>query len=235
VGVARTAAELRQTATEVEALGHRVQVHPADVCDSAQVDAVVEQAVKTFGRLDILINNAGVALYGVTVPLPGQHPQYPRVDRDSSQRFSDEDWLRTLSVNLTGAFYCCRAVAPHMIAQGGGKIVNISSNASIQAYPYAAAYNTSKAGLNMLTRVLALEWAPYKITVNAVAPGFVLTRMSAHRWAVPEVAQERLNRVPLGRLPQVEEIAAAVLYLVGPSGDYVTGQIIHVDGGLTAP
>ena len=157
-----------------------------------------------------------------------------QADRETTTGMSDEEWHRIMDANLSSAFYCCRAVGPHMMKQGYGKVINVSSNNGSQAYPYVAAYSVSKAGMNMLTRILALEWAPYNISVNAIGPGEFRTAMTETSWVNPEAYQRHLDNIPMGREAGLREVGLMAAYFAGPESDYVTGQIVHIDGGITA-
>ena len=234
VVTARTQSEIAQTAKEVEALGRRALALQADVSSSSQVDSMVERALDQFGRIDILVNNAGKLLRMPVVPLPDQDLAPPLVSGDSSAGTTDDAWSEIMRTNLDGVFYCARAVARHMIPNGYGKIINISSNNALQAFPLVAAYNASKAAVNMLTRVLALEWAPYNICVNAIGPGDYHTEMTDPTWTDPEGRRRHLEGIPFGRGGDVRELGLLAAYLASPATDYMTGQIIYLDGGLTA-
>jgi NAD(P)-dependent dehydrogenase (short-subunit alcohol dehydrogenase family) len=195
----------------------------ADVSDEAAVRGLVDQMAKEFGRIDILVNNAGI------------FPRKPLRELDL------ETWERTIGVNLRGPYLTTRYAAEHMISGGrGGRIVNISSINSLRTYLGMAHYDASKAGLNALTRASALEYAPFNITVNTVAPGAVKTPGSiVIRTELgggdPAVADEAFaQRIPLGRWAEPAEIARAVLLFVSDASAYVTGQTVFVDGGLMA-
>lgn len=197
--------ELQQTGTD--ALGM-----PVNVADSADVDQLMETVKDRFGRVDILVNNAGITRDGLLL------------------RMKDDDWDTVLDVNLKGAFLCTRAVARLMTRQRNGRIVNISSVVGQMGNAGQANYCASKAGLHGLTRATARELAKRNITVNAVAPGFIQTDMTE---ALSEQQRnELLGQVPLARLGQVDDVAAAVLFLASDQAGYVTGQVIGVNGGM---
>ena len=230
----RTKSEVEKTAADVKALGVRAIAVPTDVGKSAEVDTLVQRTLDEFGKVDILVNNAGQVLHMPVAPFPDKTLKPPQADRETTTGMSDEEWHRIMDANLSSAFYCCRAVGPHMMKQGYGKVINVSSNNGSQAYPYVAAYSVSKAGMNMLTRILALEWAPYNISVNAIGPGEFRTAMTETSWVNPEAYQRHLDNIPMGREAGLREVGLMAAYFAGPESDYFTGQIVHIDGGITA-
>ena len=180
--------------------------------DAAGVKEAISTLAKGQGRLDILVNNAGISIDGLLL------------------RYSDDDWHRTLDVNLAGAFRCSRVAARTMARSRSGRIVNLSSVVASTGNSGQAVYAATKAGLEGMTRALARELASRGITVNAVAPGFIDTEMTA---ALPEAIREGyLSMVPLGRLGTGEDVASAVAYLAGPEASYVTGHVLAVNGGF---
>jgi NAD(P)-dependent dehydrogenase (short-subunit alcohol dehydrogenase family) len=188
---------------------------PCDVSDAAAVAAAVDAVGKRFGRLDALVNNAGVAVFA------------PLLET------SDADWSRILAVNLTGPFLCTKAAAPLMREHGGGAIVNITSISAVRASTLRSAYGTSKAGLAHLTKQLAVELASLGIRVNAVAPGPVDTAM-AKAVHTAEIRADYHDAIPLNRYGLEEELAEAVFFLASERASYITGQILAVDGGFDA-
>lgn len=211
------AEDLAATAAAIGAAGARAKAIALDVRQQESVEAAVAGAVAAFGRLDLLVNNAGVPL------------SKPALET------SREEWEAVLAVNLTGAFFMSREMGRHLIAAGRpGAIVSIASTHGAVGFPGAAAYGVAKAGVSHMTRVLAIEWAPYGIRVNAVAPGTTETPSRAPLLADPERRAAMLARIPLKRFGTAEEMAAAVRYLASPAAAYVTGQTLLVDGGLTA-
>ena len=211
--VARTAESLTEVATTLLALRpDSALVLPADVADEEAVNRAVEQTRAAWGRLDILVNNAGLVSPG------------------AFDRITPADWQRILNVNLTGAFLCCRAVAPIMQQQRAGRIINISSiSAQTGGVSGGAHYAASKGGLLAMTKTLARDLAPYGITVNAIAPGQIDTRPE---FLTPQQRQTLTGLIPLGRLGQPEEIAYPVLFLASPMASYLTGATLDVNGGI---
>jgi gluconate 5-dehydrogenase len=214
----RKAEHFEEAAAELSALGVRALGVRCDVTSLDDVRALVDRTKAEFGRIDVLVNNAGRAWVAPAATMPV------------------EEWRRVLEVNLTGAFLCAQAAGNVMIAQGGGKIINIASVAGLGgAMPEvldAIAYNASKGGLINFTRDLAVKWGRHKINVNAIAPGWFPSRMSS---AIVERWGDRLARnIPLGRIGGDEDLKGAVVYLASRASDYVTGQVLAVDGGQTA-
>ncbi|MDC0831704.1 3-oxoacyl-[acyl-carrier protein] reductase [Geitlerinema sp. FC II] len=232
--VSRTQAQLDSLVTEIKQTGRKALAISADLTDSSQVDRFVEQALNHYGKIDLLVNNAGQYQKRPIVPLPGVDLRPPVVPETVTSRISDAEWLNIFAVNIHAMFYCCRAVAPSMLARRQGAIVNVSSNSAIQASPYFAAYNSAKASVNMLTKVLALEWADYNIRVNAIAPGEYHTSLTDFSWSDEREKAKRLARIPLHRQGSLRELGLLVAYLASPAASYMTGQIIGIDGGLTA-
>jgi len=193
----------------------------ADISRAADVEALMNAAVDRFGGLDVLVNNAGVVL------------------ANSALETSEEEWDRILAINLKGAWLCARAAVPHMIRRGGGAIVNVASNAGLVGFPNAAAYCASKGGLAHLTKAMALDFAPFKVRVNAVCPGHTRTPMAdsfVASQADPEAFLDDFVRLqhPLGRMAEPEEIAHCIRFLAGDDASFVTGAVLPADGGFTA-
>jgi 3-oxoacyl-[acyl-carrier protein] reductase len=206
------AASGEATVADLQALGREAMFHGANVVDGAEVEAMVEAIMERFGRLDLLVNNAGVTRDGLLL------------------RMKDDQWDLVLDVNLKGAFHCTRAAARPMMKARGGRIINIASVAGITGNAGQANYSASKGGLIALTKTTALELAGRGVNCNAVAPGFIETAMTQQ--LSEEVRAGWLERIPLGRGGTPEDVAAAVVFLAGPASSYMTGQVLVVDGGL---
>ncbi len=216
VMAARTADKLDAAAAGVRRLGVEALAVPTDVNDTAQLTRLVDAAMTQFGRIDVLINNAGG-----TAPTPALHQ-------------SLKDFEAAFHFNVGTAFELSKLCAPHMAAKDGGAIVNISSAMSYMVDPGFVAYGTAKAALSHLTRLLACEWAP-RIRVNALAVGATETEsLGMFLTAMPEIRQTMIDMTPMGRLGTSEDIALAVLYLASPAGGWVTGKVFEVDGGTVA-
>lgn len=212
VVVSRTVENSEKVANEIRALGRKAWAFAVDVSDSAAVAAAGEKILAAAGRVDILVNNAGVTRDGLLM------------------RMSDADWDTVLDTNLKGAFLVTKAFNRAMLKQRSGRIINITSVIGIMGNAGQCNYAASKAGLIGFTKSAAREFAARGVTVNAIAPGFTETDMTADM--KPEMREVILKQIPLGSLGQAEDIASAALYLAGASGRYVTGQVLTVDGGM---
>lgn len=213
---ARSAAELGQLTEAIQAAGGEAAAMALDVRDVAQIETVFAAVQATFGRLDIVVNNAGLGA------------NHPALD------VTEADWDQMMDVNLKGLFFCCQAAGRIMLPQGAGRIINMSSQASVVGIRDHAVYCASKGGVNQLTRVLALEWSALGVTVNAVAPTFIYTPGTAERLDRPAYRQEVEARIPIGRVGTIADVAGAVIYLASPAAAMVTGTVLMVDGGWTA-
>ena len=212
VCVSRTQENSEKVAAEIRALGRKAWAFAVDVADSAAVSAAAEKILAEAGKVDILVNNAGVTRDGLVM------------------RMSDADWDTVLDTNLKGAFLVTKAFSRAMIKARTGRIINISSVIGLIGNAGQSNYAASKAGLIGFTKSCAREFAGRGITVNAIAPGFIETDMTAE--LNEALRAEILKKIPLGCLGQSDDIAAAALYLAGVSGRYVTGQVLTVDGGM---
>jgi 3-oxoacyl-[acyl-carrier protein] reductase len=213
VCVSRTAENSEKVAAEVRAAGRKAWAVAVDVAEAAAVDAAAAKILADAGRLDILVNNAGVTRDGLLM------------------RMSEADWDTVLDTNLKGAFLFTKAFARALLKQRAGRVINIASVAGIVGNAGQSNYAASKAGLIGFTKSLAREFAPRGVTVNAIAPGFTETDMTAV--LKPEIKAEVVKQIPLAAFGQPEDIAFAAVYLAGPGGRYVTGQVLAVDGGMT--
>lgn len=226
IGLARAGAHVAAAARDTEAVGELcaelegegLAAMPVtlDVRDLAQIERAVAEVSDRFGRLDILVNNAGLGWNS------------PAVD------VSETEWDEMMSVNLKGLFFCCQAAGRVMLEQGSGRIINMSSQAGVVAIEDHAVYSASKGGVNLLTKVLALEWSGHGVTVNAVAPTFVTTPGTAERLSDPDFLSGVLDRIPAGRVGTTSDVSGAVIYLASSAAAMVTGHVLVVDGGWTA-
>ena len=208
--LARTAPE--ELAAEIRGLGRRALAIAADVSDADAVDAAVKQAIAEFGKIDVLVNNAGIARDGLLI------------------RMKLEQWQNVIDVNLSGAFYCTKAVARHMLKANAGRIITITSVIGQMGNAGQANYAASKAGLIGFTKSVAKELGSRGITANAIAPGFISTDMTADM--TDEAKSALLQNVPLGALGEPDDVAEVALFLASPGARYITGQVLNVDGGL---
>jgi len=213
--VARSADELEATAAGVRERGGEARTFRFDVTRTADIVAGVRAVEETLGPIDVLVNNAGILLERKTVEL------------------TDADWGLTLDTNLTSMFRCARAAAPSMIARGRGKIINIGSMWGGVGVPRHTAYCVSKAGVEALTRCLAVEWARHGIQVNCLAPGYVSTDFNRQAMTDERLRTFILSKIPARRIAEPDEVGTLAVYLASSASDFMTGQTILLDGGQT--
>jgi NAD(P)-dependent dehydrogenase (short-subunit alcohol dehydrogenase family) len=206
------------TADEIKALGRRAIAVQTDVRNPASVNAMVSRAIAEFGKVDFLMNNAGITKWA------------------EAESMSQDDWRNVIDVNLNGLFYCCQAVGRHMIERHSGRIINIASMSGLivnRPQPQSA-YNTSKAAVIQLTKSLAAEWAPHNIRVNAICPGYMATAMAQPFFDDPQYGGVWMDLIPMQRPGKPEELAPLAVYLASEASSYMTGSAVVIDGGYTA-
>jgi NAD(P)-dependent dehydrogenase (short-subunit alcohol dehydrogenase family) len=212
----RTISQLEEMKKETERFGRQILVQKVDVLKILEIHSMVDEALKTFGHIDILVNNAGVNI-----------PQWA-VD------VTEEAWDKIFNTNLKGLFFCAQAIGKVMIQQKKGKIINISSEAGSVGIPKRAAYCSSKGGVDLLTKVLAIEWAKYNVNVNAIGPTFIETPFTKPMFEKEGFREYVLSNIPLGRIGIPQDVIGAVIYLASEASSLVTGHVLLVDGGWTA-
>ena len=213
---ARSAEALAGTVGAVEGLGRRGLPIVVDVGEAPAVTAMVERTVAELGRLDILVNAAGIPM------------------RKPIVEITEEDFDRVYATNIRGATFACAAAGKHFMAQRAGRVVNIASLSTRLALPGRSLYGPTKAAVGQLTTHLAVEWGPYGVCVNAIAPGFIVTDFTRGILQQPGLSQRLVDRTPLGRLGQPADLVGTAVFLAAPASAYLTGQIIYVDGGYSA-
>ena len=216
VATARREAQVHSTADEIEARGRKTLRITSDVCDRASLEAVAAAVLQAFGKIDILINCAGI------------------IRRTPTLDISEEEWNNIFNTNLTGTLRACQVFGKHMIERGYGRIINIASLNSFVALTEVAAYAASKAAIVSLTRSLAVEWSKKGVTVNAIAPGVFVTELNQKLLNSTPRGQELLMRTPMGRFGKTEELIGAAVFLASDGASFVTGQTLPVDGGFLA-
>lgn len=212
----RDIAQLESLAKEIRDEGGVCESFTLDLRDVSSIYACVEEVESRMGSIDVLVNNAGMGN-----PIP-------------AEKITEQDWDWMMDLNLKGTFFCCQAVGIRMLKRGRGRIINISSQASVVAIPEESVYCASKGGVNMLTKTLAVEWSGRGVTVNAIGPTFIRTPGTAERLDDPVFLSGVLAKIPRGRVATIEDVASAVLYLGSDGADMVTGTLLLVDGGWTA-
>jgi NAD(P)-dependent dehydrogenase (short-subunit alcohol dehydrogenase family) len=208
--------ELRNVAQEIENLGRQSLFFRADTSQKRDVDELVEKVDDEFGRIDILVNNAGISINSLLMDM------------------SEEDWDRTLNIDLKGYYLCSQAAGRKMVRQNSGTMINLASQFAFRVTPGLGAYSIAKAGVVMLTRVVAQELGRFGIRANAIAPGMVKTEINRARRSNPEELKRIETAIPLGRIADPEDLVGAALFLASDASSYVTGQTLLVDGGRSA-
>lgn len=216
VVISRTQADTAETAVQIMHTGASCLALNADVRNVSEITAVVEEAFAWRGRLDILVNSAGI-----NIPQP-------------CLEVTEEDWDRIIDTNMKGTFFCCQAVGKKMSSANYGKIINITSQMAFVGYYNRAAYAASKGGVTQLSKVLAVELAPFNVNVNCVAPTFLETPFTSTMFSNKEFYEDVISRIPLKRIGQADDVVGAVLYLASNAANLVTGSTVTVDGGWTA-
>lgn len=216
VAASRTSSEIETLRDEIRGLGRRAEAITCDTTDEAQCERLASETVSRMGRVDILVNNAGINI------------------RKPVLELSAEEYRQVLGTNLEGYFLCARAFGSRLVARGSGKVINISSIMGRVALANQAAYASSKGGIEQLTKVLAIEWAPHNVQVNAIGPTYFETELTRPLFEDPDRRDLITARTPMGRWGQPHELAGAVIFLASHASDYVTGHTLLVDGGWTA-
>ena len=222
---ALTNTDLGPLTEELEVAGYHIEPMLADATRAEDMDKTVSRAIDLWGRIDVLINNVGDLLLKPLVPLPGSA---------GNDFTTEEEWRYMVDVNMTQGFLGCRAVGPHMLSCRQGKVINVTSVAGSRALPDRIGYGSAKAGLAHMTRILALEWAPYGVTVNTLCPGLFPDPETGTPQPIDVMREMARVQVPLGRPGELREIGLAALYMCSSASDYMTGATISLDGGNSA-
>jgi NAD(P)-dependent dehydrogenase (short-subunit alcohol dehydrogenase family) len=216
VVASRTKGKLDEVASQIESMGRKSLAVPVDTTDEAQVENMVKEVLKVFPTIDILVNTAGLAI------------------RKPAEDFPIEEWQQVMNVNVRGTFLPCKHVGKVMIERGKGKIINTSSVRGQYGLPRDyAAYSTSKGAIDTLTKTLACEWAKFNVQVNAFAPTIVETDLTASALANPDYAKMMRSRIPMGRWAMPDDLVGLVIYFASDASNFVTGQVVYCDGGVT--
>jgi len=214
--ISRGMPDLMKVVEEMKSLGRKVLPISADMTDTKQIADVVQKTLDEFGKIDILINNAGTTI------------------RQNIEDVTEEAWDTVMNLNIRGAFFCAQAVGKVMIKQGKGKIINTASLLSAIGGPKAVAYSAAKGGIAQITKCMAVEWSKYNINVNAIAPGYFRTPLTQPLQDDPERSAKILSRIPMQRWGEPDDLKGIAVFLSSEASDYVTGQVIFVDGGWMA-
>lgn len=206
----------KKVENKITSRGYKALHITADISKIGDIDRLINEVLKRFGRIDVLINSAGINI------------------RKPIENFTEEDWNKIINVNLKGVFFCCQKVGEKMAKQKYGKIVNIGSVAAEQVLPLRSIYNGSKAGIHTISKSMAIEWAKHNINVNVVAPGMIITPLTKKFLEDNNRKNIYVDHTPLGRLGYPEDIAKIVIFLASDAARHITGQTIFVDGGWTA-
>lgn len=191
----------------------KVSYYPVDLTDTDRVRQTVELILRDFGQIDILLNHAGINI------------------RKDAINITTEDWDKVMNINLKAMFFMAQTVGKHMISRGYGKIINTASVSSVRGHSRLAIYAASKGGIVQMTKVLAHEWAPYNVHVNAIGPGYILTQQTEGYLSDPEVYQSIVSKIPMGRIGRPEDLVGGLIYLASRASDYVTGHTLFIEGG----
>ncbi len=216
VAASRDVSKLEALVREVELIGGKALAVKADVTKNAEIEQMIEVALERFGGIDVLLNNAGVSIPGLL-----------------AEQVTEKQMQAIMDTNFKGVFLCGTAVARYMIDRKKGKIINMSSVLGQMAWAKASIYCVSKAAINHITKVWAIEWAPKNVTVNALAPTFVITEMNRHLFAKKEYEERVLSHLPVGRIATIDDLIGPAIFLASSASDFVTGHILTVDGGWT--
>jgi NAD(P)-dependent dehydrogenase (short-subunit alcohol dehydrogenase family) len=230
VVASRSAEQIHSVRREIESLGAKGLAVVADVSSAPDVRAMAAAAHDAFGTVDILVNNAGNLIYKPFVPLPGSTLKGKWT---TPGPISDDEWFSTINTHVSASFFALRELAPAMLENRWGRVLNITSAARRRTVPFCAPYEVAKGALASLTRSLAHEWASYHVTVNAIAPGQFHTTMSADLHEIPKSREWMMKRIPMHREGEFSELGALALYLASDAASYITGQEIFIDGGET--